>query len=167
MSQRQSGSSTELEELWNKIWPMKSRQVGPNSRRLELTVENVKATVGLLEDAAPRTCRAFWKVLPIEGHVIHAAWSGDMVRLLGQVIIRFRGLENDTIYPSPGDVCYCPQENELSIGYGDAEARMPYGNVRLSVFGCVLDNWENLARMCRLTRLEGAKRILITRQTDR
>lgn len=152
----------EFDEVWYKRWG-RVYEPGPTDRRFEIKVEEVKAEGALLEKGAPKTCEAFWKTLPIEGYIIHAAWSGDMVRVLGAVELPVMDLENVMRYCFPGGVTFDPDEKELAIAYGVHEFRMPSGSHRLTVFAKITKNLSDLTRKFTRTRIEGIKPITIRR----
>ncbi|MBI2880012.1 MAG: DUF3830 family protein, partial [Candidatus Tectomicrobia bacterium] len=81
------------DEAWNNRW---ARHLIPEAgaRRFVIELNGVKAQGALLERGAPKTCNAFWKSLPIRGHAVHAAWSGDMIRYVEKVKLPVKQFEN-------------------------------------------------------------------------
>jgi hypothetical protein len=107
------------------------------ARRIELLLlrKKVRAVATLLEEEAPRTCRAVWDALPLEGDTYHAKWAGRELYTLVPPLGRRRvGEENATITPIPGDVCYfevSPDTIDLPLAL---RRRHPRGLVDLAVF---------------------------------
>lgn len=146
------------DEAWNNRW---ARHLIPEAgaRRFVIELNGVKAQGALLERGAPKTCNAFWKSLPIRGHAVHAAWSGDMIRYVEKVKLPVKQFENVMTYGAPGHLTYDVEEQEVAMVYGVCGFRMPSGPHRLTVFGQVTENLAELARMCARTRLDGVMRI--------
>ncbi|MFQ5912813.1 MAG: DUF3830 family protein [Nitrospinota bacterium] len=153
------------DEAWNEKW---ARHLIPeaDARRFEIDLNGVKARGGLLERGAPKTCEACWKSLPIRGHAIHAAWSGDMIRYVEKVNLPVGGFENVMTYGAPGHLTYDAEEREVALVYGVCGFRMPSGPHRLTVFGQITENLAELARMCARTRLEGVMPIELRAVAD-
>jgi hypothetical protein len=78
------------------------------ARKIEIFFRkrNVRAIATLLEELAPRTCRAIWDSLPKEGDTFHAKYASNEVYTLVAPLTEHPGMENTTITPIPGDVCY-------------------------------------------------------------
>src|SRR5690349_107479 len=78
-------------------------------RQIELVLERrgVSAVAELLEADAPLTAAAVWDALPQAGEPFHAKYARNELYILvppfpSQPI----GLENSTLTPIPGDLCY-------------------------------------------------------------
>jgi hypothetical protein len=155
----------ELLKKWERFYQRMVKGSIPlaDARKFTLEMLDISVTVALLEEAAPRVCEAFWQALPVESFVLHARWSGDMVFLVDQVQLGVKELENPLRFVRPGDVCYCPQFDELSICYGVADARLPTGSHVLSVFGRITDGLDQFARFCTRIPILGAQPISIER----
>lgn len=79
------------------------------ARHIEITLEKrgVTCVARLLDDEAPRTCEAVWNALPLSGDVYHAKYArNEIYTLVPPLPGEDPGLENPTITPIPGDVCY-------------------------------------------------------------
>ena len=75
--------------------------------RITLTSRDVSFTARLLDDEAPLTCAAVWDALPLEGDAGHAKYaSNEFYTLVPPLSEELIGLENGTITPIAGDVCY-------------------------------------------------------------
>jgi hypothetical protein len=106
----------------------------PRRIELSLKLKAVRAVATLLEDEAPRTCKAVWDALPIEGETYHAKWAGRELYTLAPSFPVGPGEENATITPIPGDVLYfdvSPDTIDLSVSL---RRQHPNGLVDLAVF---------------------------------
>jgi Protein of unknown function (DUF3830) len=123
--------------------------------QVEVLETGVRAIVELLEDDAPRTCAALWRILQ-QGYsvnAIHARWSGPEVVALVPPEARAGvnpleiGVENATTYPVRGDVCWMYRPPgmyrfmkeevwDLAFVYGD-ECRfyIPTGMIAMNIWG--------------------------------
>jgi hypothetical protein len=154
-------------------------------RKIEITFEEsgVGATAGMLEDEAPRTCEALWKVLeePIVTKGIHAGWAGREVsinvpeknRVIDPQVLLPR--ENLTLYPIPGDICFgyfppgfglgVPEEYwDLGLIYGrETRFDFSFGPVPMTLWAVIDEGLEGIARECERIRIEGLKTIRVAR----
>ena len=116
----------------------------------------------LEETAAPRTVAAFRKHLPFHNKIIHVRWSGEGVWVpLGDMDFAV-GFENNTCYPSPGQVILYPggvSETELLIAYGPVSFASKAGPLSGNHFLTLTEGLENLHTLGRKTLLEGAQDI--------
>ena len=139
--------------------PAVNREAGPADPALVLEVDGFPAfPVRLLQGAAPRIAKAVRSTLPIQGRLIHSAWSGCGVRALEPV--RLPGVEtheNSTFFPAPGYICYTVGHDELTMFYGDNSPAMPSGRVRESVFAVLELRLTEFQQACILTLLAGAR----------
>jgi Protein of unknown function (DUF3830) len=111
-------------------------------RLITITLEKrgVSCVARLLEEEAPRTCRAVWEALPLGGDVYHAKYArNEVYTLLPRFAAQEPGIENPTVTPIPGDVMYFSFEpwqlTPGSHGYGEQDT--PGGHqqtVDLAVF---------------------------------
>ena len=78
------------------------------SRRMRITLETrgVSCVARLLDDHAPRTCDAVWEALPLGNDVWHAKYASNEIYCMVPPLGSEPGLENPTLTPIPGDVCY-------------------------------------------------------------
>jgi hypothetical protein len=116
----------------------------------------------LAETAAPKTVAAFRKHLPFQNKIIHVRWSGEGVWVpLGDMDFAV-GFENNTRYPSPGQVILYPggvSETELLIAYGSVSFASKAGPLSGNHFLTLTEGLENLHTLGRKTLLEGAQDI--------
>lgn len=83
------------------------------ARRVEIRLEKRRArcVAELLDDLAPRTCRAVWEALPRGGDAFHAKYArNEIYTLVPAFAPEEPGPENTTITPIPGDVLYFSME---------------------------------------------------------
>jgi hypothetical protein len=75
--------------------------------RISIPSEKFETTATLLESEAPKTCRAVFRALPIEGYLLHAMMSGNesLIELHGKRMIKLEP-ENWVYSMVPGDVLY-------------------------------------------------------------
>lgn len=78
-------------------------------RHIEVTLvrRGITATAKLLDDRAPLTCAAVWDRLPLAGDVYHAKYArNEIYALFPPFAASEPPLENPTVTPIPGDLCY-------------------------------------------------------------
>jgi hypothetical protein len=74
---------------------------------VSLAKRGVQCTAKLLDDRAPLTCAAVWDALPLSSDVYHAKYArNEIYALFPAFADREPPLENPTITPIPGDLCY-------------------------------------------------------------
>ncbi|WBO66117.1 DUF3830 family protein [Streptomyces camelliae] len=74
---------------------------------VSLDQRNVHCTARLLTDRAPLTCEAVWEALPLSGDVYHAKYArNEIYALFPPFASTEPPLENPTVTPIPGDLCY-------------------------------------------------------------
>ena len=79
----------------------------PRFIKIGLERRGVSCVAELLDKDAPRTCEAVWQALPLGGDAYHAKYARNEVYTMVQRFAdREIGLENPTVTPIPGDVCY-------------------------------------------------------------
>jgi hypothetical protein len=155
-----------LLEKYLRAWPpLVDREVTDGAERLVMEIEGDEFPIALLRNAAPKTCDAFVRKLPLKGEFIHAAWSGDVIRMLDSFELpEIKDFENGTYYLAPGDVCYTLGHKEFTIIYGDCDPRMPYGAVREVVFGIICERLKDFQKVGRLIRVAGARKFTIKKE---
>jgi hypothetical protein len=164
-------------------------------RFIEIALEKrgVSCVARLLDEDAPRTCDIVWDLLPLKGEIYHAKYARNEVYTFIPPPGVHPGLENPTITPIPGDVCYIPfaagQLPARSYGYSEEEgaAGLPdivdlalfYGRNNLllnadigfvpaNVFASVTENFEGIAAACNdVWRNGAAGETLAFRKVDR
>ncbi|GLX52555.1 hypothetical protein Shyhy01_55050 [Streptomyces hygroscopicus subsp. hygroscopicus] len=74
---------------------------------VSLDARDVHCRARLLDDAAPLTCAAVWNALPLSGDVYHAKYArNEIYALFPPFASTEPPLENPTVTPIPGDLCY-------------------------------------------------------------
>ena len=112
----------------------------PRFVTITLEKRGVSCVARLLEEEAPRTCRAVWEALPLGGDVYHAKYArNEVYTLLPRFAAQEPGIENPTVTPIPGDVLYFSFEpwqlTPGSHGYGEQDPPGgPQQTVDLAVF---------------------------------
>ena len=118
---------------------------------------------GHFEDkAAPKTVAAFVKHMPFVSKIIHVRWSGEGVWVpLGDLDFGV-SFENNTCYPSPGQVVLYPggvSETELLLAYGNVSFASKAGPLSGNHFLTLSGGLENIYALGRKTLLEGQQDI--------
>jgi uncharacterized protein DUF3830 len=135
--------------------------------------EEVTASARLLRGEAPETCSAVLDALPAVGSARHGIYSGSEVYLVLPVLLG-PPREHATTIVGPGDIGFLTVEK--GSGYGieegysevcwfydlDATPSMPEGPIAVNVFARLTDA-DAFFAVCRRMRLEGAKRVEISR----
>lgn len=130
---------------------------------LRITAGPFVFTAGMEEEAAPRTCGIFRKLLPFRNRIIHVRWSGEGVWIPlgdGRVDLSF---ENHTSHPSKGEILFYPgglSEAEIILAYGGVSFASKVGPLAGNHFLTILHGMENLQALGRLVLWEGAQEIL-------
>jgi hypothetical protein len=116
----------------------------------------------LERDLAPKTCEAFLRRLPFESKIVHVRWSGEGVWIpLGDLDFGV-GYENNTCYPSPGQIILYPggvSETEILLAYGNVNFASKAGQLSGNHFLTLISGLENLYALGRKTLWEGAQPI--------
>lgn len=141
--------------------------------------EKFEMMVDLLENEAPKTCKAILEILPIESKLYHAMLSGNevLVELTGKNMLRLEP-ENWVYHVIPGDVLYWhshwgeakylkdnPEIDEIVFIY-DRYTKLrdiSHHDAAANLFGRISSNSDlsRFAEICRRIRREGPKIIRI------
>ncbi|KIF74581.1 hypothetical protein QR77_12555 [Streptomyces sp. 150FB] len=92
--------------------------------QVSLDKRGVRCTAKLLDDRAPVTCAAVWDALPLGSDVYHAKYArNEIYALFPAFAEKEPPLENPTITPIPGDLCYFtfPETELANTSYGYEE----------------------------------------------
>ncbi|WP_030868887.1 DUF3830 family protein [Streptomyces sp. NRRL S-37] len=105
---------------------------------ISLVKRGISCTARLLDERAPITCEAVWKSLPLSGDVYHAKYArNEIYALFPPFADTEPPLENPTVTPIPGDLCYFSfagaELGTRSYGY-DREVRPGTTVVDLALF---------------------------------
>ena len=84
------------------------------AKEVKLKVGNEVATMILLEDKAPNTCKKLLECLPIKSQLIHAKFAGPefMVK-----VPFFSDMENPATRQDPGNVCLNDPSQTMCVFY--------------------------------------------------
>ena len=133
---------------------------------LRITVGPLLFTARLEEQAAPRSCAAFDRLLPFRKKLIQARWSGEAAWVpLGDLDVGV-GVENGTSYPAPGEILLYPggfSETEILFPYGPTCFASKLGQLAGNHFLTVVEGRAQLKEVGRLVVWEGAQDIVFER----
>jgi len=119
-------------------------------------------TARLEEDAAPQTVAAFRRLLPLEGKLLQARWSGQSAWIpFGDLDVGI-GPENATSYPGPGELLLYPggvSETELLFPYGQTCFASKAGQLAGNHFATIVDGGGRLQELGELVLWQGAQTI--------
>jgi hypothetical protein len=130
-------------------------------KKLEIKIDESVFSATVLEERAPKTCKAVLDLLPLKGDVFHATWSGDMLFFKNPEIPAKLEPENQTVYPSRGDVGINSTLKEIQIIYGQAQLRARFGPAPDSLFARITENLNELEKIGKRIHREGAKKITV------
>ena len=86
-----------------------------------VVVGDIRLEARFEDKAAPRTCEALGRMLPLHSKIVHVRWSGEAMWVpMGEMALDLPP-ENATSYPSPGQILLYPggiSETEILIPYG-------------------------------------------------
>jgi hypothetical protein len=131
----------------------------------KLTIKAGPFTFGarMEEEAAPKTCAVFRKLLPYRQKIIHVRWSGEGCWIpLGDLDLGL-SYENHTSYPAPGEIIVYPggiSETEILLAYGGVHFASKVGQLAGNHFLTITEGRENLMPLGKMTLWQGAQDIL-------
>ena len=127
-----------------------------------IKVGNLHFVARLEEEAAPKTCRAFQSMLPLETQLIQARWSGEAAWIpMGELDVGL-GYENQTSHPAPGQLLFYPggiSETEILFPYGSTLFGSKVGQLAGNHFATIYEGTERLADLGELVLWKGAQEI--------
>jgi hypothetical protein len=113
--------------------------------------------------AAPKSCAAFRDRMPFKSKIVHVRWSGEAVWIpLGDLDFGV-GYENNTCYPSPGQIILYPggvSETEILLAYGHVNFASKAGQLSGNHFITLTSGLENLPALGKKALWEGAQDIV-------
>ncbi len=132
--------------------------------RIKITVGPF-SFIGELQTAlAPKTCAAFFALLPYGQKIIQARWSGESAWIpLGDFKLDV-GAENATTHPLPGQLLFYPggvSETEILFPYGQTVFASKFGQLAGNPFLTIVEGQENLSDLGHLVLWEGAQEFRI------
>ncbi len=148
--------------------------------KISLQTRGVSCIARLLEQEAPKTCEVVWKALPHRGQVYHAKYArNEIYTMVPRFFEQPIGMENTTITPIPGDVCFFDFDGEvldqkfkeekgidklpgvvdLAVFYGRNNLLLngDIGFVPGNVFATIEENLATFAKQCNDIWFSGAK----------
>ena len=135
---------------------------------LEISVGSLRFTARWEDEAAPKTCAAFRRLLPLRAHLVQARWSGESAWVpLGELQTGL-GYENHTSYPGAGQLLLYPggiSETEILFPYGSTQFASKAGQLAGNHFATIEKGRELLPELGRLVLYEGAQEIVFSEAT--
>lgn len=130
---------------------------------MKVIISGTSFDTELHEEAAPKTCKALLKLLPFEGEILHARWCGEAIFIPVEQMPSLE-LENQTVYPSRGDLIYYPGKDsikEILVAYGACHMWSRIGPLPSNHFATIRDV-DRLMQIGRRIHREGAKRVTLS-----
>jgi hypothetical protein len=131
---------------------------------LEITIGSLQFSARW-ETAAPKTCAAFRKLLPLRAKLVQARWSGEAAWVpLGELQTGL-GYENHTSYPGAGQLLLYPggiSETEVLFPYGSTRFASKAGQLAGNHFATIESGRELLAELGRRVLYDGAQDIVFS-----
>lgn len=129
---------------------------------LDIVVGDLCFKAHLEEEASPRTVAAVRKLLPLQGHLLQARWSGQSAWVpLGELDAGVAP-ENPTSYPAPGELLLYPggiSETEILFPYGRTCFASVAGQLAGNHFATLVEGVEQLPELGRRVIWDGAQPI--------
>jgi hypothetical protein len=133
---------------------------------LRIAVGDCEFTARLEEGKAPRTVAAVRGLLPLEGRLLQARWSGEAAWVpLGWELELGLGPENATSYPAPGELLLYPgglSEVEILFPYGATCFASKMGQLAGNHFATIEAGRERLAELGERVLEQGAQPVVFS-----
>ena len=117
-------------------------------------------TARLEDEHSPQTVAALRRLLPLDGKLAQARWSGEAAWVpLGWELELGLGPENATSYPAPGELLLYPgglSEVEILFPYGATCFASKMGQLAGNHFATIEDGREHLQELGRAVAWDGA-----------
>ncbi len=129
---------------------------------LEITAGPLRFRARLEEEKAPATCAALRALLPLEGSIMQARWSGESAWVPLGGLETGIGPENANSYPAAGELLLYPgglSETEILFPYGATCFASKMGQLAGNHFATIVDGRAELEELGRLVVWEGAQTI--------
>jgi Protein of unknown function (DUF3830) len=132
---------------------------------LEITIGSLRFTARWENNAAPKTCAAFRRLLPLRAQLVQARWSGESAWVpLGDLETGL-GFENHTSYPAAGQLLLYPggiSETEVLFPYGSTSFASKAGPLAGNHFATIEEGREQLTELGRRVLYDGAQEIVFS-----
>jgi len=132
---------------------------------LEIRVGSMQFTARWEAEAAPKTCAAFRRLLPLRARLVQARWSGESAWVpLGELQTGL-GYENHTSYPAAGQLLLYPggiSETEVLFPYGSTSFASKAGQLAGNHFATIVEGGEQLTELGRRVLYDGAQEIVFS-----
>ena len=130
---------------------------------LRITAGEFEFRARLEEEKAPRTIGELRKLLPLDGELVQARWSGEAAWVpLGWELELGLGPENATTYPAPGELLLYPgglSEVEILFPYGATNFASKMGQLAGNHFATIEAGRERLPELGEAVVRKGAQPI--------
>ena len=131
-------------------------------RMIEIAAAQFRFVARFEDEAAPATVAAFRRLLPLDGRLIQARWSGQAAWIpLGGLEVGI-GPENATSYPAPGELLLYPgglSETEILFPYGPTCFSSKAGQLAGNHFLTIVEGGGQLHELGEKVLWEGAQPI--------
>lgn len=132
---------------------------------LEIAVGSLRFTARWENEAAPKTCAALRRLLPLKTRLVQARWSGEAAWVpLGDLQTGL-SYENHTTYPGAGQLLLYPggiSETEILFPYGSTSFASKAGPLAGNHFATIEEGRELLRELGRRVLYEGAQDIVFS-----
>ena len=132
---------------------------------LEIAIGSLRFTARWENNAAPKTCAAFRRLLPLRARLVQARWSGESAWVpLGDLETGL-GFENHTSYPAAGQLLLYPggiSETEVLFPYGSTSFASKAGPLAGNHFATIEEGRELLIELGRRVLYDGAQEIVFS-----
>ena len=132
---------------------------------LEIQVGSLRFTARWESQAAPKTCAAFRRLLPLRARLVQARWSGEAAWVpLGDLETGLE-YENHTSYPGAGQLLLYPggiSETEVLFPYGSTSFASKAGQLAGNHFATIVEGGEQLTELGRRVLYDGAQEIVFS-----
>lgn len=130
---------------------------------LTITAGDLRFEAQLEEEAAPKTIAVLRGLLPLEGELVQARWSGEAAWLpMGFELELDLGPENASSYPAAGELLLYPgelSEVEILFPYGATCFASKMGQLAGNHFATIHEGREHLRELGRRVLFDGAQPI--------
>lgn len=130
---------------------------------IRITVAGLELRARLEENRSPRTVAFVRAMLPYEGNLVQARWSGQAAWIpMGAYDVGDLGPEDPTSYPAAGELLLYPgglSEVEILFPYGETCFASRAGQLAGNHFATVVEGAEHLATIGEIVLWKGAQPI--------